>query len=346
MKQKHYTIPIFIPELACPFQCVYCNQKKISGKQKIPSEAEVIQSIEEHLKTLPNRNAHIELGFFGGNFTGIETKEQERYLQLVQPYLKNKQIHSIRCSTRPDYINQATLDRLKHFGMKTIELGAQSTHEEVLMLSTRGHSKKDIEDASLLIKENGFVLGLQMMTGLPGDTIERSLQTASDIIGFGANESRIYPCLVIRDTKLAEWYQQGKYQPQHIEEAVKRAKEIYLMFKKSGVKVLRMGLHPSEGLMNGKDLIAGPFHPSFSEMVYSSIWKDNFSLVTANDFARVIRIDVAPGKINHAAGYNAENKKFLLKSFKKISFHTDPELPGRSFRITDSEGKSICYDHS
>ena len=106
MALKHFTIPIFIPQFACPFQCIYCNQRNISGCQRNPSEEEIINIIEQHIVTIPALNSKIEIGFFGGNFTGIPINEQENYLKIIQPYLVQGSVQGIRLSTRPDYINE------------------------------------------------------------------------------------------------------------------------------------------------------------------------------------------------------------------------------------------------
>ncbi len=110
MKQKHFNIPVFIPELACPFQCIYCNQRKISGQLKIPDSNEIMTTIENHLQTIHTPNATIELAFFGGNFTGLNKNDQVEYLKLVQPYIKQGKISGIRLSTRPDYINKEIIE--------------------------------------------------------------------------------------------------------------------------------------------------------------------------------------------------------------------------------------------
>ncbi len=191
--QKHYNIPIFIPELACPFQCVFCNQEKISGQQRIPDEKEIEQIIKEHLSSFRRTDRVVEVGFFGGSFTGIPIEEQEQYLRIVQPYIDQGEVNGIRLSTRPDYIDEEILNVLKKYRVTTIELGAQSMDDDVLKKSFRGHTAKQTEQAAKMILENGFELGLQMMIGLPGDTLEKSIKTATKIIEYGASNTRIYP---------------------------------------------------------------------------------------------------------------------------------------------------------
>ena len=337
---KKFTIPIFIPELACPFQCLYCNQKKISGSINIPNAEEVSKMIEDYLQTMPLDSAHIEIGFFGGNFTGISCEDQKYYLELAQPFLRSKRVQSIRISTRPDYIDLERLNLLKKYGIETIELGAQSMDDEVLLHSGRGHLSEDVEVASRMILENGFKLGLQMMIGLPGDTKEKAIRTAQQIIDLGADNTRIYPCLVIKDTKLAEYYQDGTYNPLSLEEAVDWTTEILQLFENADVKVLRVGLHPSEGLISGDDLLGGPFHPSFKELVLSDIWLHKFQKITAKaakafttDKADQIEIFVAPKQLNHAIGYNSSNKIYLQSKYKSIKFKLDEKLKKRDFYV-------------
>ncbi len=366
MKKRHYNIPIFIPELACPFQCIYCNQQKISGRLKIPSDADIVIIIEEHLSTIPKESSETELAFFGGNFTGIGIDDQRRLLGLVQPYLKTGSISGIRLSTRPDYIDEDILKMLKDFGVKTIEVGAQSMDDNVLRLSKRGHTSKDTEKAAGMILKEGFLLGLQMMIGLPGDTLESTIFTARRIIELGADNTRIYPTLVIRDTVLERMFKEGRFKPLTLDEAVSWSKELLLIFEKADVKVIKLGLHPSEGLLSGEELIAGPFHQSFRELVLTEIWSDilkplkdssakaqnsksktqikskgqRTKLETQSskykngdemDYFEEIEIHVPVDQFNYAVGYGGRNKKMLMEKYDKVKFIGSGKLTDRVF---------------
>ncbi|MCK5765879.1 MAG: radical SAM protein, partial [Bacteroidales bacterium] len=193
MKTKHYTIPIFIPELACPFRCIYCDQHKITGKTHLPGPEEVKEIIEKHLASFPKRKKEVEIGFFGGNFTGIPIEEQRRYLGVAVEYLREGKVQGIRLSTRPDYINEQVIKLLKTYKVTTVELGAQSMVDEVLQASSRGHTVADTVKASEMIRAARIRLGLQMMIGLPGDKPEYDLQTASAFVELEADDARIYP---------------------------------------------------------------------------------------------------------------------------------------------------------
>lgn len=318
---KHYNIPIFIPELACPNRCIYCNQRHISGQLQAVKPEEIEQIIEQHLSTFI-RPSFVELAFFGGSFTGIDEKDMIKYLKIVQPYIEKGEIKSIRISTRPDYINEKILDILKQYNVRDIELGAQSLNEEVLAFAKRGHTVKDVENASRLIKDYGFSLGLQMMIGLPLDSVERSKETAKKILELGAKSTRIYPTLVINNTDLADLYKAGKYKALSLEEAVDWTAEIYKVFSQTDITILRVGLHPSEALIKGEQLLAGPFHVSFKELVLTKLWQEKLANIPNNTKT----ISVNPREINYAIGYNGVNRKILQEKFPFLKFISDSNV--------------------
>lgn len=329
---KHFNIPVFLPELACPFQCSYCNQAAISGIKRMPGTMEVKQLIERNLHSFPKGDKEVEIAFFGGNFTGLSPGLQREYLSLAEEYVATTEIKGIRLSTRPDYISKPVLDLLKEYSVTTIELGAQSLDDEVLALSGRGHTAAQVLSAAAQIRDYGFRLGLQMMVGLPGDNFEKSLHTAETIIAAGADETRIYPCLVIRDTALEKEFNSGKFQVSDLQTAVTWVAQLLLLFERAGVRVIRIGLHPSEDFSTG-GLVAGPFHPSLKEMVLSEIWKSLFDEYPDWPAASEILVKVPPGQLNFAVGYAASNKKHLLSRFRHIGFTTDASLQHRQFRV-------------
>lgn len=328
-KNKHISIPIFVPEAACPHQCVFCNQKKISGQADFPTIDFIHDTIEKYLTTV-QKNSRVEIAFFGGNFTGIDMENQEKLLKTVQPYLVKNRVHAIRISTRPDYINPNILKLLKFYGVKNIELGAQSLDEEVLQLSGRGHLVQDIEKASKIILASGFHLGLQMMIGLPGDSRDKSIQTAKKIIELGANETRVYPALVIPETKMSKMYLEKKYSPLSISEAINWLADLIPLFNDAGVKILRVGLHPSEGFSSGNDLLAGPFHVNLKEMALTEIWRRKFRSILLKQ-GETCEVHVPPNQINHAIGFQKRNKVILLEKFHKVHFIPDADLNNWNF---------------
>jgi len=332
---RHFNIPVFVPEIACPFRCVFCNQRNISAQNHIPDSIEIKETIDSSLSTFPTFPKRIEVAFFGGSFSGMSQNDQNKYLDIVQPYINSGQVDGIRISTRPDYINHAILDNLKEKGVVAIELGAQSLDNEVLAATGRGHTVEDVIQASKMIFAAGFELGLQMMTGLPGDTPEKSIQTARMIVELKAHTTRIYPCLVIRDTKLEELYRSGLYMPQGLDDAVALAARLYVVFNKAGVKILRMGLHPSESLISGESLVLGPFHPAFGQMILTKVWGERINTFLSNNNlnGKQLTITVHPDKLNSAIGYKAENKIRLKTMFSDVKFYADINLDANEFRI-------------
>lgn len=328
---KHFTIPIFIPELACPFQCVFCDQRKISGSVEPPDLEDVDEIIQKYLSTLPTEKAEIEIGFFGGNFTGIPESEQRAFLDIAQKYVDSERVHSIRLSTRPDYISENILSLLNEYSVKTIELGAQSMDEGVLIKSGRGHTVQDIVDGSKLIREAGFNLGLQVMLGLPGDTQEKCIETAEQIVALQPQDIRIYPTLVIKGTELAELFKTGKYEPLSMQTAVLWAKDIYRIFEQANLNIIRVGLHPSEELTDSKSLLAGPYHQSFRELVLTDLWKDRFFEKLEFSKSKSLLIYVAAPELNHAIGYNSSNKRLLEERFEAVKIKIDQKLINYSF---------------
>lgn len=329
---QHFTIPVFIPMQGCPHACVFCDQRKITSGNEAPDDIGIIKRIEKHLETIPRHNSKIEIGFFGGSFTGLTIERQKHYLNLVQPWLKSGIISGMRLSTRPDYINDNILQILKDFGVNTIELGAQSLDNEVLQLAGRRHTSEQVRQAAALIKRSGFSLGLQMMLGLPGDTFQKSINTAKGIISSGADCTRIYPTLVVQNTDLEIIYKKGEYQPLTLDEAVEWCSSIVLLFEEAKVKILRIGLHPGEGMIHGNDIIAGPFHVAFGELVHTALWKDVL-LKIPEDPSAAITVFVNPGQLNSAIGHKGSNKKLLQQRFRDVKFKVDKNLFGREFYV-------------
>ncbi len=311
--KKQYIIPIFVPHLGCPNDCTFCNQRKISGQMKNITENDVIDTIEFYLSNFKEKNAYKEVAFYGGSFTGIDEELQERLLKVVYDYIKEKKIDGIRISTRPDYIDKKTLKRLKKYKVKTIELGVQSTNDFILAKCKRGHTYKDVIKASKLIRRYRFNLGHQMMIGLPDSTEKDDIQTAKDLIKLKPKIVRIYPVLIIKGTELEEEYNQGKYEPLQVGQAVERCKELCYLFNKKKIRVIRIGLQNTETISSptneSSEVVAGPYHENFRQLVESSIYYDTIleKVKKVNTKAKEIEITVNPQDVNNVVGYKKEN---------------------------------------
>ena len=271
--RKHLIIPIFIPHQGCPHRCIFCQQKTITNLSGSPSAPDDIRNTIElaiSSKRFVNQEPK-EVAFYGGTFTSLPAASMIRMLGAVKPYMEKGIIQSIRLSTRPDSLSEDKLDILDSFGVSTVELGVQSMDNKVLLLSNRGHTSRDTVNAVKALKERGFKVGIQLMPGLPGDSQEVFMDTIDKVIGLKPDMARLYPTLVIRGTRLAQWYKKGKYTPMGIEDTVNLCKEACIRLENSGIPVIRIGLMSSPSLLKKGEIIAGPWHPSLGSLVRSAI---------------------------------------------------------------------------
>lgn len=311
--KRRYIIPIFVPHQGCPNACVFCNQKSISGECKKVNAEDIRRIIEYYLNNFEDNKIEKEIAFFGGSFTAIEKERQEELLKIANEYIKAKKVSSIRISTRPDCIDKTILKFLKKYKVKTIELGVQSANNYILEQAKRGHTFEDVEKASKLIRKFGFVLGHQMMVGLPESTRKDEIDTAIALCKLKPKMVRIYPVLVVKNTELEDMYNEGTYEPLSLEQAVDRSKEIYYIFNKHKVTVIRVGLQNTDTISNPQneksEIVAGPFHPAFRQLVEAAIWYD--AMVNKIKFttskAKTVVIKVNPINVNNAVGHKKEN---------------------------------------
>lgn len=270
-KKEQYTIPVFIPHKGCNNECVFCNQKKISGHENPVSFDEVDDIINSHLKFFDNAKKDIEIAFFGGSFTGIDIESQIGYLKVANKYIKLGYVKGIRISTRPDYINKAILNVLKKYNVSTIELGVQSMDEKILALSKRGHLKKHVIRASKMIHLWGFELGMQIMIGLPGSTLLSETNTIKEVLAKKPSCLRIYPVYVLGGSELYTMYKQGEYIPLTLDLAINRTVEVLKICSKTDVKIIRIGLQSTDEITSKNADIAGPICDNFAEYVLAKI---------------------------------------------------------------------------
>ena len=328
-----YIIPIFVPHLGCPNDCIFCNQKSISGQKKNITKDEVKNIIDNYLKNIKDNENEKEIAFFGGSFTGIEEEKQEELLSIAYEYVKSGKVNSIRISTRPDYINKQILKRLKKYKVKTIELGVQSANDYVLEKAQRGHTFEDVKKASKLIRLYGFKLGHQMMVGLPESTEEDEINTAKALIKLKPKMVRIYPVLVIKGTKLEKDYEEGKYTPLTLARAIETCKKLVRMFADKKIDIIRVGLQNTDEITDPNDknseVVAGPYHPAFRQLVESEMWYDVIveKIKKLNVKVRKVEITVNPIDSNNVIGHKKQNVTklkdtydvdLILKQDKKI----------------------------
>lgn len=338
--KKEYIIPIFVPHLGCPNACVFCNQTKISGEQRQVRAKDVKDTIEYYLNNFKTNEREIEVAFFGGSFTGIDVELQKELLEAAYEYIKEGKVNSIRISTRPDYISKDILKMLKKYNVKTIELGVQSANNYILEKAKRGHTFEDVKKASKLINRYGFRLGHQMMVGLPESTMIDEINTAKSLVKLKPKIVRIYPVLVIKGTQLEEDYKNGEYEPLSVVQAVERCKEVTNIFNNKNIKVIRIGLQNTDEITDpassNSQVVAGPYHPAFRQLVESAMWYDVIveKIKKFNTKVKEVEIIANPDDINNIIGHKKENIEKLRDIYEvDVMVKPDEQIKHGKFEI-------------
>lgn len=341
--KKHANIPIFIPHLGCPNDCVFCNQRSISGHMSF-DESKVRFEIEEALSSIEKIGEieEVEIAFFGGSFTGIDRSLMVYLLETAHEYITAGRVDSIRLSTRPDYISEEILDILEKYGVRTIELGLQSMCDDVLLKSKRGHDSICAERACKMIKERGFSLIGQMMIGLPGSDIQKELETARKICSLAADGARIYPTVIFYNTELCEMAKRGEYQPLTNEDAVMRSKEVIKLLDENGVPCIRVGLCASENLSSDEEVYGGANHSAIGELAMGEVFYDKMCALLeelSDEGEKNVVFFVPKGATSKAVGQKKRNinrikdKYFVKKHIKSVKILEKNELIGYNIKM-------------
>lgn len=340
--KTHAIIPVFIPHLGCPNDCVFCNQKIITARQQAVTEGDVRRTVEQYLSTLRGSTVKtIELAFYGGSFTGLPVPEQDRYLDIALEYKRAGIVDAIHMSTRPDYIDGGILDDLEAHEVDVIELGVQSFHPEVLAASNRGHTAEDIYRACDLIRARGFTLGIQLMIGLPEDSRERCIFSAKEAAAIGPEIARLYPTVVIDDTELARMMARGEYTPLPQKEAVSITKDMYRILTDAGVNVIRVGLKSTDLISENGRIEGRTYHPAFRQLVEGEIAREDLE-AQLRDLAESGKLPdggqltflCSPASMSNMAGHGACNRKHFTERYPQfdIRFAADESVEdGRYF---------------
>ncbi len=328
---KHINVALFVPDEGCPHRCSFCNQKTISGKTKRLEIKDIDSAVETALRSADCNKG--EIAFFGGSFTAIDREYMISLLERAKMYIDKGLFAGIRISTRPDCINEEILDILKHYGVTSIELGCQSMSDEVLKLNNRGHTAEDVLKSAKLIKAYGFEFGVQMMTGLYGDTKQKSIETAEKLIALSPDTARIYPTVVLEGTELERLYRLGEYKPQTVEDAADLCSELLMMFCEADIKVIRVGLHSGGNVEEG--YVAGAYHPAFREICESIIYlKKVLSEIARQGIDKgEITVTVGSSFVSMLTGQKKANAEKLREMGYILKIKQDKELKKYEIKV-------------
>ena len=292
--------------------CSFCNQRSITGQVYQPTAQDVEKTLSKAVDDLGKRAENTEIAFFGGSFTAIDREYMLELLNATKPFINS--FSGIRISTRPDCIDDEVLAVLKDYGVTSIELGAQSMDNSVLELNNRGHNAEEVVKASKLIKDNGFSLGLQMMTGLYGSDFEKDIKTARSFIALKPDTVRIYPTVIMKNTALADFYTSGKYVPYTLDESVDLCAKLIMMFESADIRVIRLGLHYSDSLVN--ESLGNNYHPAFKELCEAKIFYNSFLELSKECSSKELDVFINQKSLSKFLG----QKKSNLKKFNDLGY--------------------------
>ncbi|QTA38221.1 radical SAM protein [Thermosipho ferrireducens] len=291
-------LPIFLPNAGCKHKCIFCDQFTMTG-EKMPD----LKKIEALLKS--NNNVS-EVAFYGGTFTGLPFRLQEKFFQTVKDFFPDA---LLRISTRPDEISEEIVRILKNYKVNVVELGIQSMYDDVLSASGRGHTVEDNIRAIKQLLESNIQVSAHLMIGLPEDSFYKSYMSMLLLIKNGVKIFRIHPTLVFKNTELEKMFIDGNYEPLSLEEALYTTSEMFLLSVSEKVKIIRLGYYVPES--QKKSIIAGPYHPSFGDMVKADAIK---KIITRLNIKNVFF------EKRYESWFNSYgNKQLPLKSRKIIS---------------------------
>ncbi len=329
---KHVNISIFVPHIGCPKRCSFCDQRTITGEQLLPHAKDIKNAVESAKKSENYSPENTEIAFFGGSFTAINEKYRAELLDAAYLFVKKGIVKGIRISTRPDAISEEILDELKAKGVTAIELGAQSMDEEVLIANRRGHTADDVKIASKLIKEAGFELGLQMMTGLYKSTPEKDIKTARELIALSPDTVRIYPTVILEGTELGELYKSGKYDTYTLDETIDLVLELSEMFQKENINIIRIGLHAIET----EKYLGGAWHPAFGELCESRKYLNKAKMLLKEKGK--YNLFVSPKAVSKMIGQSKGNLAILYKLGFDCKVFADKNLKEMQIKAVKTEG--------
>ncbi len=334
-----FVVPVFLPHAGCPHRCAFCNQHAVTGAATLPTISEFESSINRFLGYAAGRPSEIQIAFYGGNFLGLPDADAIALLSLAQRFVRDGRADSIRFSTRPDTIDEHRLQLISDYSVGTVELGVQSMNDEVLAVSHRGHTAAQTNRAARQLKEKGYAVGLQMMIGLPGDTLDRAIQTARRLADLEPDFVRVYPTVVLANSRLEILYREGRYRPLSIEDAVAMTKRVYLHFFRRSIPVVRIGLQASTELESGETMLAGPYHPAFGHLVHSALFLDmGRRLLAGRDICgQTVLFYTHPCSISKMKGLKRANIAILRREFalSSLTVAPDPDLPVDGLTLGD-----------
>ncbi len=274
---------------------------------------------------------------FIGSITGLTKEKIIKLLEDTNHDISNKRFNAIKLSIAPNAVNKGLLAILKKYNVSTIELEVQSTNDYILNRCGYKYKREEIKNAAKLIKRKRYNLSFQVGIGLPDSTKFDELNTARELAKLRPNRIRIYPMIVMKNTQLEKEFQNGRYEPLTVNQAVERCKEVVYEFNRRHIKQISIVKQNELNRSKETEIIAGPYHEEFGQLVTDSIWYDSIvdKIKKFNVKVRQVKIEVNPKELPNITGYKKENAEKLKELYDvDIKVQGNPDIRIGKSKIT------------
>ena len=303
-------VAILTKPYKCPGSCFFCPTQKNVPKSYLKDEPAVMRAIMcdynpyeqvkmriRALEAIGHSVDKIELIVIGGTWSFLPQKYQDWFIKecfracneyglkenkfkrlglekLQKINEKSKyRIIGITLETRPDFINEKEIKRMRKLGCTRVEIGVQTIFDDILKLNKRGHSTKETIKATKLLKDAGFKICYHLMPNLPGSDIKKDKQVFEKIFSgpdFQPDLLKIYPCVVLKTAPLYKWFKNKKYKPY----SQKQLFELLMFIKKNIPYYCRIQRLIRDIPTN--NIVAGCLIPNLRQELQKQMKKENW----------------------------------------------------------------------
>jgi elongator complex protein 3 len=240
------TVTVLMAPHPCPGQCIFCPDDARMPKSYLPDEpgalragqhafnpAAQVRSRLESLEAVGHPTGKIELLILGGTWDAYPAVYREIFVRECIDALNGQESSSIReaqqrnetsarrnvglvVETRPDAVNPESMRAMRRLGVTKVQVGLQSLTDEILQRNCRGHTVEESRQALRLLRAAGFKIHAHWMPNLLGATPESDREDFTRMWSdpdLRPDELKIYPTILVRNSRLLDEYERGNYQP-------------------------------------------------------------------------------------------------------------------------------------
>lgn len=251
-------IAIMTKPLPCPGKCIFCPGQNSQPGEKVaqsytgrePSAMRSIHNNYDPYKQVQSRIRDLEaighnvdkisLIIQGGTFLSTTRNYQEQFIKGAYEGIVERRTDTLKeikriaeeskrrligltIETRPDYCTEPYVDMMLDYGATRVEIGVQTVLDDVYKKVNRGHTTRDSVNAIRIARDAGLKINTHIMPNLPGSNYATDLEMFNVLFSspdYRPDMLKIYPCLVIKGTKLYDWWKAGEFTPYSLDELI------------------------------------------------------------------------------------------------------------------------------